>query len=448
MVGLLVGWIAPFVIFKGRERDGIVEHGGHYVDEGDIGNESAKEVRSHVGHRSDQESPRATSPRKDSFGIGVSFFNEVFGAVDEVGEGVLFLHELAVFVPVTSMLLAATDVGDGVDESPVDQAQHRAAKASRHAGSVGAVTVEIERGRSVSLHTLVINKGDGDFRSVPCGGVKSLGAVVVPVKSTQDLLFLEESLSPRSHVVIEDAVGSPHRFEVEAEDPGVHFGVYAERCRVGRFVEVNLVPFPLRSADTDAVEGIASFHHHEIIPKHLHAAQIDIFTGGNHLLPVLLGSFPDRGDHEAEVGGLLVGAHEELVTPVVDAVLKVAAAGTEYPRFQVGLVGVDEEEFVREGLAAPDDDEAFGLGLVEVAAIGLVLFLEYQFIVLHGRAKDMPVDLVGAQGLGILAGVENDLVVIGPGVVAGDLLQFVRKNLAGFEVLELESVDPAALDVG
>jgi hypothetical protein len=52
----------------------------------------------------------------------------------------------------------------------------------------------------------------------------------------------------------------------------------------------------------------------------------------------------------------------------------------------------------------------------------------------------MTVNLVRTQGLGILFGVENGLVVVGPGKVAGDLLQDVVEHLAGGEILEPDVV--------
>ncbi len=56
----------------------------------------------------------------------------------------------------------------------------------------------------------------------------------------------------------------------------------------------------------------------------------------------------------------------------------------------------------------------------------------------------MPVDAVRAQGLRILFRVEEGLVVIGPGVIAGHLPDPVGQQLAGPEVLEADGSDAAS----
>jgi hypothetical protein len=54
---------------------------------------------------------------------GVAFGATRFARGDEVGEGVDLLLALAVLVPGIALVLAAADMGDGIDEAAIDQRQ-------------------------------------------------------------------------------------------------------------------------------------------------------------------------------------------------------------------------------------------------------------------------------------------------------------------------------------
>ena len=68
-------------------------------------------------------SPPALPPIGEDACRGAAYFSrdQEVGDVDEVGEGVLLLEQLAVVVPGAAQLLAAADVRDGVDEAAVEQ---------------------------------------------------------------------------------------------------------------------------------------------------------------------------------------------------------------------------------------------------------------------------------------------------------------------------------------
>ena len=61
---------------------------------------------------------------------------------DEVGEGVALVQEAAVVVPAAPVDLTAANVGDGEDESTVDEAEPRRTKAGVDGGAVGTVAVQ------------------------------------------------------------------------------------------------------------------------------------------------------------------------------------------------------------------------------------------------------------------------------------------------------------------
>ena len=77
----------------------------------------------------------------------------------------------------------------------------------------------------------------------------------------------------------------------------------------------------------------------------------------------------------------------------------------------------------------------------------LIGFLEHENVVRGVRSEAMPVHLVGAQGLGVLLGIEDRLVVAGPRHASGDVSDHVVEKLAGPEGLEINVVDAAAFRV-
>ena len=78
-------------------------------------------LRRHVGDRAHQQSAGAAAGGEDLVLRDVALRDEELGRVDEIGEGVFLLEQLAVLVPLPAHFLAAADVRDGVDEPAVDQ---------------------------------------------------------------------------------------------------------------------------------------------------------------------------------------------------------------------------------------------------------------------------------------------------------------------------------------
>ena len=89
-----------------------------------MGGHAAEEVGAFIDDRPHQHPAGAAPGGGDAAGGGVSLGDQVFGAIDEVVEGVALVQQLAGFVPVPAHFHAAPDVGDGKDETTVDQAKH------------------------------------------------------------------------------------------------------------------------------------------------------------------------------------------------------------------------------------------------------------------------------------------------------------------------------------
>jgi hypothetical protein len=72
-------------------------------------------LRRHVGDRPHQQAAGAAAKRGHAIRRGIAFLHQEIGDVDEVGEGVLLVQQLAILVPAAAHFLAAADVGDGVE---------------------------------------------------------------------------------------------------------------------------------------------------------------------------------------------------------------------------------------------------------------------------------------------------------------------------------------------
>src|SRR6185503_12988011 len=92
---------------------------------------------------------------------GIAFLDQKLARGDEVGEGVELLLALAVGVPAITLVLAAADVGDGEDETAIDEAEPAGREACRHGDAVGAIAVEEERRGAVERRPLLVEQRNG-----------------------------------------------------------------------------------------------------------------------------------------------------------------------------------------------------------------------------------------------------------------------------------------------
>ncbi|MNF74733.1 hypothetical protein D3C84_567730 [compost metagenome] len=122
VVALLVR-VAPLVVLPCGEGNGLVQHGGDHVDEGHLGHHAAIELGRLVDDGPHQQAAGAAAHGVDLIPGAITLGHQCLGHVDEVVEGILFLQQFAIFIPGTPQLLATPDVGDGIDEASVQQAQ-------------------------------------------------------------------------------------------------------------------------------------------------------------------------------------------------------------------------------------------------------------------------------------------------------------------------------------
>src|SRR5690606_1866301 len=183
-----VGRIAPLVVLVVGQRDALVHHRRHHVHEGHVGDDGPVLLRRHVDHRAHQQAAGAAAHGRHPVGSRVTLGHQEIGDVDEVGEGVDLLQQLAVLIPLPAHLLAAADVGDGVDGAAVHQADHVAVERGRGAGAVGTVGVLVQGGGTVAAEVLAVQDRHRNAGAVAGGGPDPLGHVLRLVVAGHRLL--------------------------------------------------------------------------------------------------------------------------------------------------------------------------------------------------------------------------------------------------------------------
>ncbi|MNY56006.1 hypothetical protein D3C86_1920380 [compost metagenome] len=80
------------------------------------------------------------------------------GRRDEVFKGVLLVLHLAVFVPGEALVLAAADMGDGIDDAAVCKRKRIGRERRRDGYAIGAITVEQAGRRTVEWRPLFVEQ--------------------------------------------------------------------------------------------------------------------------------------------------------------------------------------------------------------------------------------------------------------------------------------------------
>ena len=239
--------------------------------------------------------------------------DEVIRRGDEVGEGVALVLAAALLVPGEALVLAAADVGDGIDEAAVDQRQRVRVEARRDRDAVGPVSVEKARSGPVEGGVAVVEEADGDALAVRRGGEDAPRDVVLRIVAGRHFLGLEQRALARPHVVVELLRRRRHRRIGEADDVRVVFERPLQAERIGFLVEGDGMFGPGRSlADDDAGQAVAPFQPDEEVAEGDVAQDEPPGLVRHDLPPVLPLRRVDRRLHDLEVPGAAgVGQHEE-----------------------------------------------------------------------------------------------------------------------------------------
>src|SRR5262249_57802546 len=106
-----------------------------------------------------QHSAGGASVGDDAAASRVTLLHEKFARGDEISKGIDLLLALAFGVPPVALVLAAADVGDGKDETAVDEREPARGKRGGNGDAVGAIAVEKQRRRAVQPGALLIEEG-------------------------------------------------------------------------------------------------------------------------------------------------------------------------------------------------------------------------------------------------------------------------------------------------
>jgi len=326
----------------------------------------------------------------------------------------------SVKVPPPAELLSAAHVGEGAHEAAVEQAQPVRAEGGVHAGPVGSVPREQERVAAGPPLIDAIDEGDRDLRAVGGGGVDPLGSIPGGVEAAEDLVLLAQDLLACLHVVVEDGARRGHGAVEVTQDPCIELAVPPGRYAIGGLAEVDLVPLAsVPGEDAQADQPRAAHGDHQVVPEQLEALEEFVFAVGNDDLPVLSLGLSDGSPHESEVLRLVVRAQVEVLAEVIQRILVSAHAGQEHLEVATGFVRAEKPHLGSEGVVGDDEDIALRFRLAHAAIESLVAFFVDQLVGGRIGAQHMAVDAVGAQGIGVLLGVEDGAIVVRPLEVAG-----------------------------
>ena len=345
-----------------------------------------------------------------------------------------------------SHFATTTDVGDGVHKPAVQHAQARHREARVHAVPVAAVGVQQKRIVPCALHPLAVHNAHRHLHSVPRLDHHTLARVVVGIElASEDFLLLQGFDVARGKLVFQDAAWRGHRGVAVPQLLGVEVGVGSDIRRVGGVVERDVdIGRAVPALDADPVETFLPFLHHQVVVEDVNAFEQDVVAVRKHIFPVVVGRRVDGGLHQLEVLGAAVGDDVEVVAVVADAVFQIAFTLLHHLPLAVGRVGVEVPPLGAHRGAGANHEVLLGFGLANAARESLVLLLKHQNVLADRRAEHVLVDLEGAQGHGVLLGVEERFVVVGPGGASCGFRDAVFEELSGPEVLHKQGVLTAA----
>ncbi len=199
--------------------------------------------------------------RNDAVMTGEAFGNEVPCGSDEIGERVHLLVALAVFIPGKTLVLAAADMRDGVDEAAIHEREPRRAEACRNGDAIGAVAIKQAGRGAVELCILVIEQGHRHQFTIRSLGEHPARDIVMRIVTGRNFLRLQKLPLARPHIVVEELFRRRHGRIGEADHIRIIFGAAVKAERIGLLVEGDgmfLAGFAI--TDHDARQAVIAFH--------------------------------------------------------------------------------------------------------------------------------------------------------------------------------------------
>ena len=164
----------------------------------------------------------------------------------------------------------------------------------------------------------------------------------------------------------------------------------------------------------------------------------------NDFLP--LGFVVDRVSaclHQAEVLRLPVCLDEIFIVELLHKVLMLGLECMQWLEFTIRRIGVQYGNTFHQRRVMMDVDHRIITGLGDKGVKATVFFFVDNLVFALRSAQFVPHHLIAEQGLRVLVDVEHRLVIIRPDHSALGVLQFVRQQLAGVQILETNTVNSA-----
>ena len=109
-----------------------------------------------------------------------------------------------------------------------------------------------------------------------------------------------------------------------------------------------------------------------------------------------------------------------------------------------GCIGIKEAPLAAHGRITSDHEVGLAFGFAIPTGEGLIGLFVYHLVRVRIGTQNVLVNPVRTQGDGVLLGVENRAVVVGPGGAPADVGDAVFEDFSGGQILELQGVFPAA----
>ena len=160
-----------------------------------------EEVRAAIGNRSDEQASSTPPFGSQAFGRGIAIGDQLLSAGDKVGEGILLLEELPIFIPLLSEVTPPTHLGLYIDKATIHEAQDRDAEVRIERDPIAPIAIKQGWSRSVPLQSLAIKQGHRYLHSIGSRSPQTLYGIIIGAEVSSDFLLLQKAALTVHHII-------------------------------------------------------------------------------------------------------------------------------------------------------------------------------------------------------------------------------------------------------
>ena len=247
----------------------------------------------------------------------------MFGAGDEVGEGVLLLGRAPIKEPAPALFRAAANMGRGPDPAAINQRQVADREVRLHRNAIGPVAIEQQGRRPIQRRGLAHQHRHRHLNAIRSRGIEAAGDIVGGVVARRYLLGLAKGAAALGHVIVKPLFGRGRGLIDKTHSVGVVLIAARKAEREGLFVKGDgMLSVGTGLGDDQAVIGIFTHQPHEPASE---SADTNHELTGHVAAPVFPIGLTRRafwGLDDLEINGPVgIGADQEPVVPVLGLVL-------------------------------------------------------------------------------------------------------------------------------